>query len=173
MNSIHLQVKEDDPPSYYLQIHSIIDYSIQSSSTCSAKDAAIALDAIYVEHAAGPEGDSESFLYAFWDLLHSSRAKSPTIAPNRMRWLRLSVNWCNFHRKRSGTISEASISNGEGFGLFWGGDYPDLDGDDKKKQRFLNLMAYVARVMAFSRILMESNVIWAPEDAVEGIIIRV
>lgn len=66
MPSVHLEIEDDDPPSFYPTVHSIVDTAIQPEFSTSAGDAALALGFLCLEcTCAHPDGDAGGFLWAF------------------------------------------------------------------------------------------------------------
>ncbi|PLB50216.1 hypothetical protein P170DRAFT_139042 [Aspergillus steynii IBT 23096] len=180
MPPVHLQIEDDDPPSFYLTVHSIVDPAIQPASSTSARDTALALDSLYLEYTrAHVDRDAEGFLWAFWDLMNVFARQVPHDSKQQDALIAI------IHELVRLPPKPLKLDNGGEYQqwadlAFWGTAFPETwkselgpYSDAQKKQRFLNLQAYAARIMTFAPIHMESNAIWTLEDAVEGAIIPV
>ncbi|KAB8275843.1 hypothetical protein BDV30DRAFT_247036 [Aspergillus minisclerotigenes] len=161
MDQIQLKIETPAPHDFEAPIQTIINAAIQSTNPSPAKDAALALDAVYLDYIKNPDKDPEGVLTLFWELINKlvnivqelADITSEQTILNQKLWRNLPYFSCEFPQT-------------------WEAVSPDAD-DNEKKRRFVNLQAYAARILGLGLCSLETYAIWALSDVAEGVMIPV
>lgn len=81
MDQIQLRIETPAPHDFEAPIQTIINAAIQSTNPSPAKDAALTLDAVYLDYITSPNKDPESVLTLFWELINSFASQIPYESP--------------------------------------------------------------------------------------------
>ncbi|KAL4888565.1 hypothetical protein BDV59DRAFT_196397 [Aspergillus ambiguus] len=179
MDSIHLHLEDPNPDSFDGNILRIVEDGIQQSPATSAKDAAHALDAVYTQYMTqNPDQDPEGFLLCFWELLCSFASQVSHDDPAQDKLVAI-IKELTALPSRTIIIWQDECKLWSDMPLFdaefpprWKALPTDLS-DEAKKQKFLNIQAYAARILGQRLTSLERHAIWALSEAVEGAIIPV
>ncbi|KLU90391.1 hypothetical protein MAPG_10245 [Magnaporthiopsis poae ATCC 64411] len=166
----------------------ILDSALPSARPISTPaEAAAALNDLCILDAK-ERGEAGSFLWWFWDMVHELARLLPhedTDAHDRLaavvaalhslpanRTVRLGGQW--------GEAGEEDIAPWKGLPMFGNTLREKMDDSDsrasskaEKKQRYINLQTYAARVAGYGIVPLEMYAIWALVDALEGTMKRV
>lgn len=77
MEQINLRIETPAPHDFEAPIQTIIHAAIQPTNASSAKDAALALDAVYLDYIKDPNMDPGGVLTCFWELINSFASQIP------------------------------------------------------------------------------------------------
>ncbi|KAE8369908.1 hypothetical protein BDV27DRAFT_171638 [Aspergillus caelatus] len=175
MDQINLRIETPTPHDFEAPIQTIIHAAIQPPNATSAKDAALALDAVYLDYIKNPDKDPGGVLTLFWELINSFASQIPYESPAQEKLVAIV-------QELAGVTSTETILNEKlwrnlpyftsEFPQTWEAMSPDAD-DDEKKRRFVNLQAYAARVLGLGLSQLETYAIWALSDVAEGAMIPV
>ncbi|KAI1081678.1 hypothetical protein F5B20DRAFT_534938 [Whalleya microplaca] len=174
-----LQLEDDQPVPFAQKVVDILDLTLPSDSLSSPRDAAKSLNALYPDHR--PADSTEyresggSFLWWFWDLFHDLARQVPHDSPENGRMAAVV--------KELHDLPAKAVNLGDEWGIVqlwsdlpllgpvlrekWDSDPRAPEGADKK-QRFLNLQTYTARIAGLGLAPLESYAIWALTAALEG-----
>ncbi|EIT74762.1 hypothetical protein AO1008_04347 [Aspergillus oryzae 100-8] len=183
MDQIQLRIETPAPHDFEAPIQTIINAAIQSTNPSPAKDAALTLDAVYLDYITSPNKDPESVLTLFWELINSFASQIPYESPAQEKLV-------NIVQELADITAEQTILNqklwrnlpyfSSEFPQTWEGTLffyycPTMvNADDKeKKRRFVNLQAYAARILGLGLSSLETYAIWALSDVAEGVMIPV
>ncbi|KAJ1715203.1 hypothetical protein NYO67_2645 [Aspergillus flavus] len=175
MDQIQLRIETPAPHDFEAPIQTIINAAIQSTNPSPAKDAALTLDAVYLDYITSPNKDPEGVLTLFWELINSFASQIPYESPAQEKLV-------NIVQELADITSEQTILNqklwrnlpyfSSEFPQTWEVVSPSAD-DKEKKRRFVNLQAYAARILGLGLSSLKTYAIWALSDVAEGVMIPV
>ncbi|KAH8881855.1 hypothetical protein GQ53DRAFT_754016 [Thozetella sp. PMI_491] len=174
---VQLQIEDKEPVDFAKEVVEILN-SVLTPDGKSPEDAAADLNALYPSHRANGDKDSqksgESFLWWFWDLYHDLARQVPHDSPEQEKFVAVIKS---LHDLPSEVIE---LDNWGVLQLWsdlpllsptlrekWDDDPRPPEGADRK-QRFLNLQTYAARIAGLGLCHFEAFAIWALTDALEG-----
>ncbi|KAE8155205.1 hypothetical protein BDV25DRAFT_135253 [Aspergillus avenaceus] len=175
MDSIQLEIETPDPDEFDAQILAIISEAIAPDPT-PAKDAALAIDTAYkTSLAQNPNRTPGGSLLCFWDVIHSFAMQIPHEHPAQEKLVAVLKELNDVTSTQ--IVLDKPLWNGLPYfsaevPQSWQHLSPEA-GDDVKKQRFVNLQAYLARVFGLGLESLEMYALWSLSDAVEGAIVPV
>lgn len=100
MDQIQLRIETPAPHDFEAPIQTIINAAIQSTNPSPAKDAALTLDAVYLDYITSPNKDPESVLTLFWELINSFASQIPYESPAQEKLVNIVQSWRTLLRSR-------------------------------------------------------------------------